>query len=85
MTCFCFYLSSNILKDENFRIFEFNNGLCYIKSCFICIVDCKTTPSFARSAKIKVFERVLARGHEMVNEARKESPALFFSLIYCKL
>ena len=65
MTCFCFYLSSNILKDENFRIFEFNNGLYYIKSCFICIVDCKTTPSFARSAKIEVFERVFARGREM--------------------
>ena len=28
-------------------------------------VDCKTAPSFARSPKSGVFERVLARGREM--------------------
>ena len=29
------------------------------------LLDCKTTPSFARSPKIGVFEQVLSRGREM--------------------
>ena len=41
-------------------------------------IDCKTAPSFARSPKIGVFERVLTRGREMGERGEKEYQ--FFSV-----
>ena len=44
---------------------------------FLATLDCKTAPSFARSPKSGVFERVLMRGREWENGARKESRGQF--------
>ena len=44
------------------------------------VIDCKTAPSFARSPKTGVFERVLTRGREM-GERGEEGVALAARLL----